>query len=123
MPRDTRRERRQREEKPDVRGAPLPPDLLLRAGLRFFVVALAPVRTRPHTRLHRRFRAVPGGASRARPHPWQGRHPRAVEGNGALAYGAGVVRGGALAPRGGRPRVDGGPRSAGGPAPPPPEVG
>jgi hypothetical protein len=30
----------------------------------FFVVALAPVRPRPHTRLHRRFRAVPGGARR-----------------------------------------------------------
>ena len=63
--------------------APPPPDRLLRAGLRIFVVAL--VRPRPHTRLHRRFRAVSGGARRAGPHPWQGRHPRAVEGDGALA--------------------------------------
>src|SRR3712207_2235771 len=102
---------------PYAGGATSPPDRLLRAGLRVLVVAMAPVRPRPRARLHCRLRAVRRGARRAGPHQREGRHRRAVGADGALARGAGVVRGGALAPGGSPPRRDGAQRAAGRSAP------
>src|SRR5918995_6826253 len=88
-----------REGKPHVCRETSPAGGLLRLGLRPLMVALDPVRSGPLPPAHRGLRTFPRGAHRAGSHPWQERRGGVTTPDGALARGAGVVRGGALATR------------------------
>src|SRR5688500_10393095 len=88
------------EEEPYVCGATLPLDRLIRIGLRVLMVDLAPICFWPFPQSYHRVWSLLSRHPRARAHYWQGWCGDAPAPDGALARAAGVVRGGAAAPRG-----------------------